>query len=131
MIDIPWSEERGTFLSHIFFVGDWYLDFLLCFCLPKKTSSSTEGRGMEFGREFGMEAYPSMNSFFRLQKNELLDGTVDFWTENGEFRPAVFTGIVIPARRCGGLLIQFNSTSEYFSPPFGGVGGFRTVSDRF
>ena len=68
----------------------------------KKTSSSTEGRGTEFGTEFGTEAYPSMNSFFRLQKNELLDGTVDFWTEDGEFRPAVFTGIGFPEPRCGG-----------------------------
>ena len=102
-IDIPWSEERSTFLSHIlfFFLGIGILIFCYVFAF-KKTSSSTEGRGKEFGTEFGTEAYPSMNLFFRLQKNELLNGTVDFWTKNGEFRPAVFTGIVIPARRCGG-----------------------------
>ena len=102
-IDIPRSEERGTFLGHIshFFFAIGIFVFCNVFAF-KKTHSSPEGRKMEFGMEFGTATVAPTNSFFRLRKKLFLDATVVFWTENGEFRPIVFTGIVIPARRCGG-----------------------------
>ena len=69
----------------------------------KKRTLHRKGGKWNFGTEFLAATVAQTNSFFRLRKKLFIDATVVFWTENGEFRPIVFTGIVIPARRCGGL----------------------------
>ena len=108
-IDIPRSEERGTFLGHIshFFLRLVSLFFAM-FLPTKRRTLHRKGGKRNFGMEFGMATVAPTNSFFRLRKKLFIDATVGFRTENGEFRPIVFTGIVIPARRCGGLCCVYS-----------------------
>ena len=83
-IDIPRSEERGTFLGHISHVFFAIGIFVFCNVFAfKKTHSSPEGRKTEFGTEFGTATVAPTNSFFRLRKKLFIDATVVFWTENG------------------------------------------------